>query len=115
MKKLLMMISLLMLGACKPVQLVTPTQADVSRVSQKFPGITVDELNEGKSIFENNCDLCHRLKNPVKKNEKQWHRIVPKMVRRVNWIRKENGIDSTSKQILLKYLITMSSAPEGEK
>lgn len=115
MKKLLLILSILMLGACKPVQLVIPSQADVNRVSQKFPGITVDELNAGKSIFENNCDLCHHLKNPVRKNEKQWNRIVPKMVRRVNKKKMEDGIDSTSRVILLKYLVTMSTAPPGEK
>lgn len=112
MKKLLLILSIVFLAACKPVRLITPGQADVNRVSQKFPGLTVGELNEGKSIFENNCNICHRLKNPESKSEKRWDRIVPKMVHRVNKRKKQNGIDSTSEVILLKYLVTMSTAPK---
>ena len=108
MKKTFLVVSILILAACKPVQLVTPTQADVDRMSDKFPDLTLEDLNMGKSTFQEDCHYCHRLKDPESKSEKRWNRIVPKMVKRVNWIKKEDGIDSTSQEILRKYLITMS-------
>jgi cytochrome c5 len=102
---------MLILAACGSTKLIQPSQADVDRGAQKFSKLTLADLNQGKTIFEQNCNLCHGLKNPTSKNEDQWKKIVPKMVQKVNNKKGNAGIDKKSEEILLQYLITMSTAP----
>jgi cytochrome c5 len=85
-----------------------PTQADVDRVQAKFPGYTLDELNQGKQLFESNCNLCHRLKNPASESESEWREIVPRMVKKVN-NKEGHHIDEAGQEKILRYVITMGS------
>jgi cytochrome c len=102
---------LLMLAACSTVKLVQPTQTDVDRGVQKYSNLTLADLNQGKTIYEKECALCHGLKNPASKNEEKWKKIVPDMVQKVNKKKGKVAIDTKSEEILLQYLITMSTAP----
>lgn len=102
---------MLILAACGSVKLIQPSQADVDRGTQKYSNLTLADLNQGKAIYERECNLCHGLKAPVSKNEDQWKKIVPKMVQKVNRKKGSIAIDPKSEEILLQYLITMSTAP----
>jgi len=84
----------------------SPTQADVDRVKNKFLGYTLDDLKEGKALYENNCALCHDLVDPVNEPEDDWRRIVPNMVVKAN---KKNGntLDAAGEEKILRYVITM--------
>ncbi|MDF3027398.1 MAG: cytochrome c class [Fluviicola sp.] len=87
---------------------VMPTQGDVDRVQTKFPGYTLDELHEGKKLFEANCNLCHRLKKPASEPEEEWRTIVPRMVKKVN-NKEGHHVDPAGEEKILRYLITMGS------
>lgn len=100
-----------MLAACSTVKLVQPTQSDVERGVQKYSNLTLADLNQGKAIYERECGLCHGLKNPTSQSEEKWKKIVPKMVVKTNNKKGKIAIDEKSEEILLQYLITMSSAP----
>ena len=102
---------LLVLAACSTVKLVQPTQSDVDRGVQKYSNLTLADLNQGKAMYERECGLCHGLKNPASRNEAQWKKIVPKMVVKTNNKKQKIVIDEKSEEILLQYLITMSTAP----
>jgi len=102
---------LMVLAACSTVKLVQPTQADADRGVQKYSNLTLADLNQGKTIYEQECALCHGLKNPASKNEDQWKKIVPNMVEKVNKKKGKVAIDQKSEEILLQYLITMSTVP----
>ncbi len=102
---------LMVLAACSTVKLVQPTQADAERGAQKFSNLTLADLSQGKATYEQNCNLCHGLKNPASKNEDQWKKIVPNMVAKVNKKKGKVAIDQKSEEILFQYLITMSTAP----
>lgn len=84
----------------------SPSQADVDRVKDKFPGYTLSQLNEGKVLYENNCALCHDLVEPIHESEEGWRRIVPEMVVKAN---KKNGntLDPSGEEKILRYVITM--------
>jgi len=102
---------LLVMAACSTTKLVQPTQADVDRGVQKYSSLTLADLNQGKAIYERECNLCHGLKNPGSKNEDQWKKIVPKMVQKANSKKGKIAIDQKTEETLLQYLITMCTAP----
>jgi cytochrome c5 len=111
-KKSFIIISIVLFTACSSAKLLTPSQHDVSRVSSKFPGYTLTDLNQGKALFESTCDRCHKLKNPASRDEEQWDKIVPKMIGKLNKKEGKTEIDSTQQESILRYLVTMSSAPK---
>lgn len=105
-KSLLLMIVLAVgFSACK-TSLLTPTQEDADRMSTKYPGYTLANLNEGKALFEVHCSKCHGLKKPQSRNESQWKHIVPEMVGMAN--KKSVVISKENEEAILKYLVTMA-------
>lgn len=91
-----------------------PTNNDVERVKDKYPGYTLQELNEGEILYRQNCATCHSLKHPALFTESQWEKIVPAEVIKVN---KQNGntiIDKDYQRVLLRYLVTMATSPSAK-
>jgi cytochrome c5 len=114
MKKSFILILMAVSAACT-VKLIPPTQSDIDRVSTKYPSYNLTELNEGKVLFEQTCNRCHRLKNPISRNEDKWTKIVPSMIKKLN--KKENKviIDDKQQESILRYIITMNSAGKSTK
>lgn len=107
MKKIILTFAAAVILASCAVKLVTPTQPDVDRMQAKYPGYTLEELNQGKSMFEQHCTECHKLKNPTKFSEQEWNKIVPIMSKKVNK-KHPNTLDEKSQDLILKYVITMN-------
>ncbi|HTB25594.1 MAG TPA: hypothetical protein VK711_09485 [Puia sp.] len=112
MKKTLFILFISVLAACGTVKLAAPQQSDIDRVSTKYPGYTLAELNDGKALFQQTCDRCHKLKNPTSRDETKWDAIVPKMIKKLNNKEGKTVIDEKQQESILKYLVTMSSAPK---
>jgi hypothetical protein len=106
--KIITTVSLLFLAGCASVQLLTPGQSDVERVKTKYPDYTLAELNQGKILYEENCGNCHSLKKPSSESEQEWNKIVPEMAKKAD--KKGIKIDPKQQELILKYLITMSTA-----
>jgi len=104
-KSFLALVSLVLISCA--VKLVTPTQTDVERVQSKYPNYTLEELNQGKAMYEKHCSECHNLKNPTKFSETEWQKEVPQMVKKANK-KHPNSIDAQTEDLILKYVITMS-------
>lgn len=88
-----------------------PSKSDVARVQDKFPGYTLDELVEGKKLYENNCALCHGLKKLNSQTEEGWRKVVPPMVKKAN-NKNGNALDEAAQEKILRYVITMGPALE---
>ena len=119
MKKPIVFLSVLFLIACGPVKLLIPTQTDADRGATKYTGYTLDELNQGKLIYEQNCKSCHRLKKPTSFPEKKWSKIVPDMVKKTNkWAAKKPGrksLNEKEQETILRYILVMSTAKRAPK
>lgn len=118
-KSLLAAVGVAILVACgtaknsgSPKVEALPTQGDVDRVQSKFPGYTLDELYQGKQLFEANCNLCHKLKKPASEPESEWKEIVPRMVKKVN-SKEGHHIDEAGQEKILRYVITMGSVEKS--
>ncbi|MES1225016.1 MAG: hypothetical protein ABUT20_56540 [Bacteroidota bacterium] len=91
------------ISACATIKLTEPTQVDAERGSQKFPGYSMNDLAEGKKIYEANCNKCHRYKVPESRDEAKWDDIIPKMAKKAK-------LSSDQQELVLKYVVTMSTA-----
>lgn len=114
MKKISIISVLVILCSCS-AKLITPTQSDVDKVSSTYPGYTLADLNQGKTIYEQNCKKCHGLKKPSSQSEADWNEVVPDMVAKANKKAKKTVIDAKAQEQLLKYLLTMSTAVKTKK
>lgn len=103
MKKTLFVFFILFISACTATKLITPTQTDADRGSQKFQGYTMNDLAQGKAIYESHCNKCHRYKVPESRNETKWDKIIPVMAKKAK-------LDSMQEDLVLKYVVTMSTA-----
>lgn len=111
MKTSLLLLSLISLLACHTLVLIEPAQADVDRMKNKYPDLSLDELKQGKQNFERYCGNCHKHKNPNSRSEKQWSKIVPQMCQKVNK-RNNNVLDEKAQQGILRYVLSVRGAPK---
>ena len=109
MKKAAIIFSVVLLAACGSTKLLTPTQTDAQRGAQTYPGYTLAQLNEGKSLFETKCTQCHGLKSPMKKGPDKWPGTVERMVKKASKSETKK-ISASEQESITKYLVTMSSA-----
>lgn len=39
-----------------------------------------DQLNQGKTLFENNCAQCHKLFDPESRDAEKWNNVLKRMI-----------------------------------
>ncbi|NVO11574.1 MAG: hypothetical protein HXX16_16545 [Bacteroidales bacterium] len=71
--------------------LYTPTSADVTA------NATLQELQQGRTLYINNCGICHGLYSPDSYTPTQWKSILSNMVPRTN-------MTSSQTQLVTKYV-----------
>jgi cytochrome c len=107
MRKTFIVLSVIIFAACSP-KVYVPSDTDAIRGSEKFPGVTVAELNEGKALYEQKCTICHQAMKLTSKTEEQWRKIVPDMAARYE--KSGKGVISMAEQDkILKYILVMGS------
>jgi len=77
------------------------TEADGARAASKYPGASLATLQQGKTMYEENCSKCHGLKSPTAYNEEQWGKHVKRMAPKAR-------IDKATEELILQYVVTMS-------
>jgi hypothetical protein len=71
--------------------LYTPTSADVTT------NATLEQLQQGRALYIENCNSCHGLYNPDSNSPAQWRNILNSMAPRT-------GMSSSEVQLVTKYL-----------
>lgn len=71
------------LGSCKKsdtstANLYVPTSADVTATA------TLQELQQGRTLYINNCGVCHGLVSPDNNTPTQWKSIISAMAPRTD-------------------------------
>ncbi len=108
--KIIFSIILLALAVGCATMLPIPTQTDADRGASKFPNLTLEELNKGKSNADLYCKKCHEYYMPTAYSVEEWEKIIPKMAQ----IAKKkigHGTDEIiaveTQESILKYIVTM--------
>lgn len=84
---------------------ISLTDVELAKVQANNPDIDDDQLKEislGKTVYIQNCQTCHALKDPLSRNKEGWNKIVPIMVNKVNEVK--TRIDAKGQSQLLAYL-----------
>lgn len=103
MKKLLILsFCLAIVASCASKKTVASlTESDGARAASKYPGASLATLQQGKTMYEENCSKCHGLKSPTAYNEEQWGKHVKRMAPKAR-------IDKATEELILQYVVTMS-------
>jgi cytochrome c len=109
MKRIFIVSMVIFLSACS-AKLLVPTQADADRGTEKYPNVTLAQLNDGKKLFEEQCANCHGYKNITKSSDEEWADVIPKMVKKANKKAGKEVIDANGQDLILKYVMVMRGA-----
>lgn len=74
-----------------PEDLYIPTEADVTSTA------TLEELQQGRILYINNCGECHALYSPDSFSTSRWGSIMDKMA-------PKTSMTSTESDMVLKYV-----------
>jgi uncharacterized protein YcfL len=65
----------------------------------KFPGITQNDLEEGRTIFNTACVSCHSYEKPTSRTEEKWVHILDEMAPKAK-------LDANQKKKVLEYVLS---------
>ena len=102
MKSAFVIVLLVIACSCSSTRNLQPTSADLPKASEKVPGITLNELQQGYSIYSIKCSACHRLHDPAEYPPDKWNPILSKM-----YI-KAKITDENQKTLISNYVIAKS-------
>lgn len=105
MKRLLAPLLIAALAACGGSPIPRPTQADAARGNARFPGLTLSELSQGRTLYVSRCGSCHALKPPAELSAERWETEVGEM-------REKNGVklSDAEARAIVRYLAVASNA-----
>jgi hypothetical protein len=78
--------------------------ADAARLTARGQPTTVEELQQGRTLFVGRCASCHLLPRPEGYRADQWPTFVREMTARAK-------LNASEADRLLRYLIAASEAP----
>ena len=72
-----------LLGACSPkVSAPVAGPGTPSKPPAAEPRFSAAQLEEGHTLYTNNCGKCHKLFRPDQKSLAKWESVLPGMVRK---------------------------------
>lgn len=100
-----LLLGTLTLVACGGSAVPEPTAADATRGGAHFPGVTLNELSHGRTLYVSRCGSCHALRRPGELAPQQWQAELDEM-------RTKNGVklSDTEAQAILRYLVIAGGA-----
>ncbi|MCC7107992.1 MAG: cytochrome c [Deltaproteobacteria bacterium] len=98
--------ALLALVGC--ATLAQPGPVDAAFAAERWPGTTLDDLAQGRSLYVKRCAGCHALYRPERYPPERWAPHIDEMAERA-------ALKAGERETLLRFLLTMSrpQAPES--
>ena len=80
--------SILLLSDCAGIS--PPTERQLLNASRLFPGMTAEELFEGKRLYHRKCGSCHVLYQPESRSAALWDSTLDGMATKVRLTEEES-------------------------
>ncbi len=91
-----------LLTGCAAVPHATPE--DAARAAGSWPGISVADLEAGRSRYVARCTSCHRARSPARYPPDRWGAHLDKMAERAR-------LSPDDRDLILRYLVTLAGRP----
>jgi hypothetical protein len=89
------------IATVRPLPVAGPT--DVARGAERYPDLTAEELDTGRTLVAARCSSCHATPSPDSETPDAWPF-------RVNEMRARAHLDAGQHRAIERYLVTMSLA-----
>ena len=86
--------------ACGAASAPEPRQADVARIEAQFPGTTLEQLAQGRTLYLSRCASCHAPVAPGSIPAQRWPEEVKAMSERARLGKDE--------PLVVKYLVAQA-------
>ena len=90
-------------AGCAATPLPRPTAVNAQAAQARWPGATLAELEQGRSIYVARCRSCHEPVQPGAHAAGEWPGLVAKM-------RDRAGLDDDEARLVERYVVTMSES-----
>lgn len=101
MKKVFLVL-LVLVSACAVTSKMIPTAENLEAMRQKVPGITLEEANQGYTLYKSKCSGCHRLHAPLEYTTEKWQKTLKEMFPKVKMITSDERV------LIERYLYSLS-------
>jgi hypothetical protein len=97
-----LLVGLALLNGCASLPHAEPRDVEVAR--QRWPEVSLAQLEEGRDTYVRRCAGCHSLVLPQKLAPDAWPKAVAKMGERAK-------IDEAERQQILRFVMTLAERP----
>jgi hypothetical protein len=88
----------ILIGSCSPALApLSPQQAEWA--AEKWPEMTVEQLDNARTMYVMRCSGCHSLYQPAKYSLEKWDRILDTMAPKAK-------LDGTEREMVRRYIVT---------
>ncbi len=105
----LLLSSLLLASLPACVSLIEPSAAHVSWADQRWPGTTLEDLQQARSLYIETCTECHRVRDPRRYEPDEWEFAITRMLEG-EVVEIEPAVIST----IVRYLGAASALPTSK-
>jgi hypothetical protein len=84
-----------------------PTPANAEQAKRQWPDVTVDSLEQGRSLYVARCGSCHSLYLPSSFDATGWQERLGLMAPRAR-------LNDDERTLVYKYLVTIGTAQSGQ-
>lgn len=92
---------------CSPKVAESVTAGPVPTSAEVKAQYSADQLDHGKTIWQSNCNKCHKLFEPESRDPEHWNKILKRMIPRAK-------LSASDAQLVRAYLIANAGTPGKE-
>ncbi len=88
---LLIILSGTVLFSCTSKKVATTEKSSAEVVAEIKKNYNEQQLEEGHTLWQNNCNKCHKLYEPSEYTVSRWENILPRMLKRAKLDDEQSG------------------------
>ncbi|MCT4623733.1 MAG: hypothetical protein N4A46_08930 [Schleiferiaceae bacterium] len=106
-KTAIILFAVVSIAACSQKKIAAGPSAQA--LAENYSEATIDQLENGKALFEKGCDMCHGLEKSFGVSSEKLVKVVPAMVGKANKKAGQELISETGGENILHYLLAANA------